>query len=142
MKPQRPQRKHAVRKTPNRCGATAVEFVFVFPLILLFFIGSIAFTQAFMLRDTAQHAAYKGARRGMVWNATTDDVVEETQKFLHRLGIKGAKISTTPEVITNADTKIQVTVLIPMNQNAWVASPLMPKGFQPGASVTIRKIDF
>ena len=45
----------------GRTGATAVELAICFPIILVFFIGMVGVTQAFTLRDTAQHAAYEGS---------------------------------------------------------------------------------
>lgn len=98
-----------------------------------------AFTQAFMLRDTAQHAAYKGVRRGIVWNATTADVVAEVEGFLSQLGIRGAVIATDPPTLDNSVKTIRVDVSIPMNSNAWIASPLMPAGFSPASSVSLNR---
>ncbi len=123
----------------TRDGATTVEFVLVFPLILLFFITLMAFTQAFMLRDTAQHAAYKGARRGMVWNSTTEQVGQEVATFLSRLGVRDAVVTIDPPVLNNSVTAVTVTVAIPMNRNAWVASPLMPDSFAPNAAITLNR---
>ncbi|HMO15627.1 MAG TPA: TadE/TadG family type IV pilus assembly protein [Pirellulaceae bacterium] len=126
-------------KRKDRLGATAIEFAIVFPILMLFFIAAMAFTQAFMLRDTAQHAAYKGARRGLVWNSTTNDVKSEVEIFLSRLGIRGAIVTTEPAEIDNQTQTIAVHVAIPMNRNAWVASPMLPKGFQPGSTVTLNR---
>lgn len=127
------------RRFDHRAGATAVEFALIFPIILTFFVASMAFTQAFMLRDTAQHAAYKGVRRGIVWNATTADVQAEVQGFLSQLGIRDAVITTEPAVIDNNVPTIRVNVSIPMNRNAWVASPFMPSEFAPSSSVALNR---
>ena len=123
----------------TRRGASSVEFALIFPMVIMFFVCSVAFSQAFLLRDTAQHAAYKGARRGLVWNATTNDVQQEAEAFLKRVGVVGAEITTTPSEISNEDVEIRVMVRIPMNKNAWVASPFMPDTFRPGASVKLRR---
>ncbi len=123
----------------TRRGATAVEFALIFPIILTFFVAAMAFTQAFMLRDTAQHAAYKGVRRGIVWNATTADVKAEVQNFLSQLGIREAVVTTEPSVIDNNVPTIRVNVSIPMNRNAWVASPFMPADFAPFSSVALNR---
>ena len=143
MNPRIPTRRsrRPVSRNRNRRGASAVEFALVFPLIVIMFIGSVAFTQAFLLRDTAQHAAYKGVRKGIVWDSTTDDVKTEVKTFLQKMGVKKAEITTVPESIDNTTNQITVKVSIPMNENAWVASPFMPAGFKPGSQITINRTE-
>ncbi len=50
-----------------------VEFAICFPLLLLFFFAAFEFCRANMIRQTADNAAYEGARRAIVPGATAED---------------------------------------------------------------------
>lgn len=107
-------------KPKQRRGVVAVEFAIVLPVILLVFFGVIFITQSILLRDTAQHAAYEGARRGLVLDASAADCIAKTQEFLEKIDIHGATVTVSPEELAPSSPKVSVTVSIPMSQNAWV----------------------
>ena len=60
----------------------------MFPIILTFFIGMIGMTQALLLNDTAQHAAYEGARQGLVLTSDSKSVKSAVTDFTKSMGLK------------------------------------------------------
>lgn len=126
---------------PHR-GAAAVEFAIVFPLVLIFFIGIIAVSQAFILRDLSQLAAYEGARAGTILDATSEDIRTETERVLTSMRVQGAEITIEPTQLTNSTPRVRVTVRIPIADNAWVAGPLVPSIIDVGSSVELQKNAF
>ena len=127
------------QKKVNREGATAVEFAICFPIIMTFFIGMVGITQAFTLRDTAQHAAYEGVRKGIILDSKASDCEEAVQEFARRIRIRGAVTTVTPATLSNSDREITVGVAIPMNENAWIAAPFFPDGWNLYAEVTLSR---
>ncbi len=123
----------------DRKGATAVEFAICFPIIMVFFIGMVGVTQAFTLRDTAQHAAYEGARKGILLNSKASDCEDAVQEFARRIRIRGAVTTVAPQTLSNNVKEITVGVAIPMNENAWVAAPFFPDNWSLYAEVKLTR---
>lgn len=107
-------------KPQHRHGVVVVELAIVLPLILLVFFGVIYVTQSIMLRDSAQHAAYEGARRGLVLNATAAECAADALQFLERINVRGATATVSPENISLSTPQVSVRVSIPLSENAWV----------------------
>lgn len=132
------------RRRPNGCqnrqGATAVEFAFVFPVIMFFFIGIVAVTQAFLIRDMAQLAAYECAREGTLFDATTEDVEAKAAATIRTMGLRDYTVEILPSTITNSTQKVGVTITVPMHRNAWVAAPFLPSVWNVKSSVELQKI--
>ena len=127
------------RPNRDRTGATSVEFVFVFPIILFFFIAMVVMTQAFLLKDMTQHAAYEGARAGILYNATARDARTAAEDYMKMMNMKGVQVSSVPLTITNTTREITISVTVPMNENAWIAAPFMPPNWTIGSEVTLAK---
>ncbi len=124
----------------QRGGATSVEFAFVFPLILVFFIAMTVMTQAFVMRDTAQHAAYEGARAGLVVNSSVEDVEAAVEKFTQMLKLRDVEVAVDPPVFTQGTNRVTVTVSIPYRSNAWCAAGFMPEEWSSSATISLRRI--
>lgn len=125
----------------NRRGVTAVEFAFVFPIIMTIFIGTIAVTQAFFIRDMAQLAAYEGARQGTLLNATNDDVEDRVQAVLQTMRLQDCEITISPASLSNSTKEVEVSVVVSMSSNSWVTGPFLPSDWRIGSSVSLRKTD-
>lgn len=123
----------------RRKGASSVEFALTFPLVLFFFTGLIAFTQAILLRDTAQHAAYEGARKGLTIDATNASVVSDVKDFLKTMRVANPVIEVTPANLNTTSEQVSVTVRIPFQDNAWIAAAFIPDNWTMGAEVTLTK---
>ena len=131
--------KKPLLKSQQRRGATAVEFAIVFPIVITIFTMMLAFSQAVLLRDTAQHAAYEGARSALRLQATSGEVEAAMNDFLDAVRVRGALIEIDPPTITSSTENVSITVRIPFSDNAWVAGPLIPQDWRMGANVTLEK---
>lgn len=127
------------QKATNRRGATAVEFAFVFPVILFLFFSSVVSFQAFLLRDTAQYAAYEGARESLLSDATVENVEKKVRETLRIFHVREADIDIDPKSINESTQEVTVYVDIPFHENAWLAPGFVPKRWNLGASVTLRR---
>ena len=117
----------------------SVEFALVFPVILGFFFGTVVLIQAYTLRDTAQHAAYEGARKAMVFDATSGDCVDAVEEFLQIMRLEAGDITVTPSTITTATEEVTVRVDIPFANNAFMAGGLIPDDWQTSGQVTLQR---
>lgn len=126
------------RKTNKRRGALTVEFAMCFPLLLLLFFAAFEFSRANMLRQTAENAAYEGARRAIVPGATADDAKKFANKMLAIVGTNGASVDVDPKVIEEDTPEVTVTVTVPLNGNGFVA-PLFLKGRKITSKMTLAR---
>ncbi len=108
-----------------RQGTTVVEVAIVLPLILMLFFAAIDFSRANSIRNTAENAAYEGARRAIVPGATKQSALDEANVILGLLSIHSATITVSPETITNSTPQVTVTVTVPLGSNLYAASPFL-----------------
>lgn len=108
-----------------RHGTTVVEVAIVLPLILMLFFAAIDFSRANSIRNTAENAAYEGARRAIVPGATKQSALDEANVILGILSINSATVSVSPETITNSTPQVTVTVTVPLGSNLYAASPFL-----------------
>ena len=125
----------------NRRGVSTVEFVLVFPILMTFFGAMIVFAQANLLRDTAQYAAYEGARSAIVPGATAEHVLETTTNTLAIVDMRDAEITVRPATITDDVAEVQVSVSVPMGPNLWwiAATPFIPEDWRLQAGITMKR---
>lgn len=135
------QRQGALQRenSVSRRGATAVEFAVTFPLIMVLFLGMLVITQAFTLRDTMQHAAYEGVRKGLLLDATSQDCKDAVQEFTDAMRIKGVTTTIVPANISNATKEITVKVEVPLNKNAWAVASFLPDNWVLSSEITLAK---
>lgn len=105
-----------------RHGTTVVEVAIVLPLILMLFFAAIDFSRANSIRNTAENAAYEGARKAIVPGATKQSALDEANNILNILSINSATITVSPETITNSTPQVTVTVSVPLGSNLYAAS--------------------
>lgn len=122
-----------------RKGVVSVEFALVFPIVLAFFIAMISFTRLVTLRDSVQHAAYEGAREGMLLESTNQDCVEKVEEFLGRVHLYGAEIEVLPAGIEMTTEEITVSVTVPMSENAWIGGGFVDADWTVSESVTLSR---
>ena len=114
-----------VRRSGRR-GAAAVEFALIAPLAFSFFAAIIIFAQAYLLRDTAQHAAYEGARSVIMPGASRPTAEAAAQRILNTVGARSATVDVQPQNLTTSTRNVTVTVQIPMGENLWIRAPWLP----------------
>ena len=127
-----------MRTKQNRKGALTVEFALCFPLLLMMFFAAFEFARANMIRQTAENAAYEGARRAIVPGATADDAKNFAKKMIAIVGAKGADIDVDPEIIKDDTPEVTVTVTVPLNGNGFVA-PLFFKDREIVSTTTLSR---
>ena len=119
-------------------GATTVEFALCAPVLFLFTFASLEFSRVNMIRQTVENAAYEGCRRGIVPGATTQDVEASAQQVLNAILAHNAQITVEPTVITEDTPEITISILVPINDNSWVA-PLFFHDMNVESSMTLRR---
>lgn len=112
------QRLKSRNRITSRLGATAVEMAFVAPAVFLLFFGGLEFSRANTIINVADNAAFEGARIGIVPGASAADCQQAAEEQLDILRVKGYEVEIQPSTITQNTTEIQVTVTVPMAQNA------------------------
>jgi hypothetical protein len=110
-------------KKNRRRGSLAVEFAMTLPIVFSIFIASIEFSRLNMIRNSTDNAAYEGARRGILPGATAADIRTEVNNALSAVGIRGGRVVVVPAIITSSTPSVEVSVIVPLRENAWV-SPL------------------
>ena len=103
-----------------RCGAVAVEFALVAPILFLFVFGIIEFARLNMLRNSLENAAYEGARRGVIPGATAAEAEAEARRILNAVSVSNAQVGVSPAIIVSTTPEITVTVKVPLNGAAWL----------------------
>ncbi len=123
----------------DRRGTVAVEFAIILPVILIVFFGSLSLCRLVILRDAVEQAAYEGARRAMVINATASECTQETLGFLEMFGIQGATVDLTPDELAFSTRKVSVTVSVPFAVNAWGGGAFAAFDWQITRTVTLTR---
>jgi Flp pilus assembly protein TadG len=106
-----------------RRGVLAVEFAMTLPIVFSIFIASLEFSRLNMIRNSTDNAAYEGARAGILPGATAAKVRAQVDRSLKAVGIRRAQVVVQPSVITSSTPSVEVSVIVPLADNAWV-SPL------------------
>ena len=102
----------------RQSGALSVEFAMTLPVLMTILFGAYEFGRANMIRNTAEAAAYEGARVGIVPGATAQDVRDQANFILSTAGIRQSTIQVIPNRITNQTSDVEVIVTVPMTGNS------------------------
>lgn len=98
-----------------------VEFAVAFPVFLLIIFGCVEMTRLNMLKNSAEHAAYAGARIAAVPGSSADDAIAKAAGELALVSAKDVTVDVSPAVLLDTTSEITVTVSMPLNSNSWVA---------------------
>ncbi|MGY1724640.1 TadE/TadG family type IV pilus assembly protein [Blastococcus sp. SYSU DS0533] len=111
------------RRRQDERGATAVEFAFIVPLLLVLLIGIAEFGHAFQVQGTLSAAAREGVRAMALRNDPADarDVVRTAAASLDpaitdaqiRIEVVGGTAETCPTTGAG-DTAVRLTITYPM----------------------------
>ena len=103
----------------DRRGATCVEFALVTPIFLLTLIASFEFSRMYLLRHTADNAAYEAARHIIVPGAKAREARRKARNLLRAVGARRFSISITPGQIDEDTEEVTVTVTLEYHKNAY-----------------------
>lgn len=109
-----------LEKHSNRRGAVTVEFALMLPVAMMITLGLVEFSRVNMIRNTAQNAAYEGARQAIIPGGTAASAKAKADSILAIVRTKNATVSISPATITNSTPKITVTISIPLGDNMWI----------------------
>ena len=124
-----------------RWGVVATEFAICAPILFLIFFAALEFSRVNMIRQSVENAVYEGSRRGIVPGATADDCRTAAQAVLNSIVVSGAQITVVPSVITPDTSEVTVSIVVPINNNSWVA-PFFFKNKTLANSMTLRRERF
>lgn len=113
-----------------------VEIAVLLPIIFTMIAAFIELSRAWMLKQTADSAAYEGARAAIVAGAVPNDGRLAAENLLKSSGIKTWQIAIAPLFIEEDSTHVTVQVIIPVSGNTWI-SPFFLKKTEVTSSVTL-----
>ncbi len=118
----RPPRHRSKGSATRRCsreGATAIEFAFAAPVLLLVVFGAFELARMSLIRNMAQDAAYEACRFCMVEGATAAEAVARAEEVIAMVGAKDVTVVINDgQPFNSASSQIRVNLSIPMESNA------------------------
>jgi Flp pilus assembly protein TadG len=125
----------------KRQGASAVEFAFIAPIMVVLVLGMIEFGRVMMVEQLITNGARAGARfASLPGSVTGTQVTTEVNTALTGSGVSGHSVAVTPDPVPDvAGTEVRVTVSVPFNNVSWLAGPMFMGGRTLTATVVVRK---
>lgn len=115
------------RQRESRKGAAMVEFALVANTMFLSIFTCMEFARLNLIRNTAQNAAYYGARAAMVSGATAQDAKDAANNLLDAIGVSGYTVTVNDGTALSSTTEqIIVKIDIVYGENAFFAPLLIP----------------
>ena len=111
----------------GRCGATAVEFALVCPIILAVMFGMIEISRMSTIVDAARTSVISGVREARVADASSASVEQEMKEVLDLFGIRESEISISPSVIGSDTERVTIGIDVPFNSNNGLTVLTLPK---------------
>ena len=98
------------------------------------------FGRVVMVQQVLTNAAREGARRAILEDATPAQVETLVETYLARASVPGASATVTPNPLTGTafSEPVMVTVTVPMDRVAWVATPWFTGGINLKATSVMR----
>ena len=109
------------RKENNRSGAAVVEFALTASLLFLIIFTAVEFMRVNTIVNSAENAAYEGARAGIVPGATASEAQAAAQAMVSAIGVRGTTVDVQPATIRLDTPQITVTVSVPLDSNSFIA---------------------
>ena len=125
------------RQIASRRGAAAVEFAFVLPVILLFFMSSIELFRLNQMRHAADSAAYEACRHVIGPGASRAEAVAKAEQLMSIAGVKKISVSISPATITESTPSVTVNVDVPAKGNSWVVATFSDKSIVTASSTLL-----
>ncbi len=98
-----------------------VELALTLPVLFFVLFASYELARANLLRHAARAAAYEGARVGIIPGTSSNKVKSAARFVLGTIGVRGAKITVTPNSINLDTPEVRVDVEIEARMNFFFA---------------------
>ena len=98
-----------------------MEFALTAGLLFLILFASIEFMRVNTIVNSAENAAYEGARAGIVPGAKANEVRAAARSMMSAIGVRGARIRVNPSTIEQDTPEITVTVEVPLDRNSFIS---------------------
>lgn len=109
------------QRIANRSGAAVVEFALTASLLFLIIFTAVEFMRVNTIVNSAENAAYEGARAGIVPGATAGEAQAAAQSMVSAIGVRGTTVEVEPATIRLDTPQITVTVSVPLDSNSFIA---------------------
>lgn len=103
-----------------RSGKVSVEFALTMPVALMLTFGIVEFARVNMIRNTAQNAAYEGARSAIIPGGTAERAATRANLIMSTIYTKNVDVTIDPPVITDSTPKVTVSISVPLGINMWI----------------------
>jgi Flp pilus assembly protein TadG len=103
-----------------------LEFAITLPIFFLLLYASVELGRMFTLLNTAENAAYEGARSAIVPGATAADAVAAASGLMQSVGTSSFNVAVDPTTIYDNTPSVEVTVSLAMAPNSYLASYFIP----------------
>lgn len=120
----------------HRSGAVLVELALTLPILFLLMAALIELSRVMLIKNTADTAAYEGARAGIVVGASPQTCEDAAASLLQATRMKSWCIDVEPEVFDENTPKVTVSVTLPVAANSWI-SPFFFKQMDVTSTVTL-----
>jgi len=113
-------RRHKLKHTQSslRRGITLAEFAIVAPVFFVILLAGIEFSVLNTIRNTANNAAYEGARKLVIPGAVASSGRQEAERIMGIVGVHALTVTVTPSTIDDETREVTVDVSIPYASNA------------------------
>lgn len=102
----------STKRRNDRRGIATVEFAIVAPLLLMIVFGIIEFGRMVMVQQIMTNASREGARRAIIEDATSAEVVSLVSDYLADASVSGATVTIEPLDLSNVGFGDPVTVAV------------------------------
>lgn len=109
---------HQQNLRPRRHGITIAEFAVVAPVFFVILFAGIEFSVLNTIRNTANNAAYEGARKLVIPGAVASTGQLEAERIMSIVGVNALTVTVTPSTIDDETREVTVDVSIPYASNA------------------------
>lgn len=103
------------KKNRKRCGATAVEFALVLPVVLIFVFSIFEISKLMLIEGNVSSAVLVGVRKASLIDSTPGEVDALIRAELSRYGIQQASIRFEPQNFGANDSQVRISVEAPIN---------------------------
>ena len=129
--------KHMIRLIRDREGATAVEFAFIVPVVILLICGSIELGRTVMVQHILEEAARAGCRVATLESGTKQDVRDVVDEVMSGSSVSTYTVSMNPDPPLNMSRFDPVTVWVSTNYSdvSWISFRFMTGKSMTGTCV-------